>query len=438
MQDIIPSIITDVLLIELGLAFILLVSVVLYRYSVNIKFRYWAIGWTLFGFSALTSVSYERLNTTLLDVVSVTLIAVAAIIILIASTDQIGVKDNWPFYGSAVIVASLLSLLSALIPLPIALPYVPVELILAYACWSTVHQFRISEERLGFTGALCVTGFLAWGLSALLYLPLLAVPITSFAVAVQTTAFIWVGASMMAYYIQLMESASRMQYEISEVMSHLIQHDIRNYVQTASLALEAHSMTDSLPDSLLKVASKAMDDAVVFIEKMRQVSVSLSRVESSIGPIAIAPLVQNAISRVQREYGTSGGRIELQFPEDAVINANPLAEELFWNIIDNAIKQGSPVVEISCPHCDERSTTIQIADYAGGVSSEIIAYLNSSTKGMANSAPGKGLGLMLIKRLSELCGAKTRALLTISENEAVGTTFRIVFSTSTSTVPNLP
>jgi signal transduction histidine kinase len=366
------------------------------------------------------------------------MMSVAAIIILVASTDQIGVKDNRPIYTSAVSITFLLTLLSALLSLPIAFPIVPVEIILAYAALSTVFQITSSEERLGLTGTILVIGFLVWGLSALLYLLLLAVPISSFAVAVQTTAFIWVGASMMAYYIQLMESASRMQYEISEVMSHLLQHDIRNYVQTASLALEAHSMTDSLPDSLLKVASQAMEDAVVFIEKMRQVSVSLSRVESSIGPIAIAPMVQNAVSRVQREYSSNGGRIELKIPEDAVVNSNPLAEELFWNVIDNAVKQGSPVIEISCPQCDERSTTIQITDYAGGVSSEILAYLNSSIKGMTNSAPGKGLGLMLIKRLSELCGAKTLALLTISETEAVGTTFRIVFSTSTAAVPNLP
>ena len=433
MQDVIPSLITDVLLIEIGLAFVLLVSVVLYRYSVNVKFRYWAIGWTIFGFSVLTSVIRESTITTLLDVFSLTMISIASIIILVASTDQIGVKDNRPIYASAVAITSLLSLLSALLSIPIAFPVVPVELILAYAALSTVIQILTSEERLGLTGNILVIGFLVWGLSALLYLLLLAVPIASFAVAVQTTAFIWVGASMTAYYIQLMESASRMQYEISEVMSHLLQHDIRNYVQTASLALEAHSMTDSLPDSLLKVASKAMEDAVVFIEKMRQVSVSLSRVESSIGPIAIAPMIQNATSRVQREYGDDEANITVKIQEESMVNSNPLAEELLWNIIDNAVKQGSHLVEISCPQCDERSTTIQVTDYAGGVSREVMAYLNSPMKNATNSAPGKGLGLMLIKRLSDLCGAKTRASDTIRETGIVGTTFRIVFSTSAST-----
>ncbi|MHA1938238.1 MAG: sensor histidine kinase [Candidatus Thorarchaeota archaeon] len=433
MQDAIPSLITDVLLIELGLAFVLLVSVVLYRYSVSVTFRYWAIGWTIFGFSVLTSAIRESTITTLIDVLSLTMISIAAIIILTASTNQIGVKDYHPIYASAVSITLLLSLLSALLSLPLAFPIVPVQLILAYAALSTVTKILSSEERLGFTGTSLVIGFLVWGLSALLYILLLAIPIASFAVAVQTTAFIWVGASMMAYYIQLMESASRMQYEISEVMSHLLQHDIRNYVQTASLALEAHSMTDSLPDSLLKVASKAMEDAVVFIEKMRQVSVSLSRVESSIGPIAIAPLVRNAASRVQREYGADGANISFQIQEESMVNSNPLAEELFWNIIDNAVKQGSPTVEISCPQCDERSTTIQVTDYAGGVSREVMAYLNAPMKNAANSAPGKGLGLMLIKRLSELCGAKTRASDTIRETGIVGTTFQVVFSTSAST-----
>ncbi|MFW9847092.1 MAG: DUF3488 domain-containing protein, partial [Candidatus Thorarchaeota archaeon] len=282
MQDMIPSLITDVILVEMGLAFLLLVSVVLYRYSVSIKFRYWAIGWTLFGFSSLTSVIRSTTITVPSDVISISMISVAAIIILVASSDQIGVKSRRPLYASLVTATFLLTLASVLLSLPIEFPYSPVELILAYACLQTVYQIRTSEERLGLTGKLCVTGFLVWGVSALLYPLLLAVPIALFAVAVQTTAFIWVGTSMMAYYIQLMESASRMQYEISEVMLHLVQHDIRNYVHTASLALEVHSMTDSLPDSKLKIASKALDDAVMFIEKMRQVSVSLSRVESSI------------------------------------------------------------------------------------------------------------------------------------------------------------
>ncbi|MGD9382220.1 MAG: hypothetical protein PVI03_07225, partial [Candidatus Thorarchaeota archaeon] len=102
MQEVIPSLITDVLLIELGLAFVLLVSVVLYRYSVSVTFRYWAIGWTIFGFSVLTSVIRESTSTTLLDVFSLTMMSIAAIIILVASTDQIGVKDNRPIYASAV------------------------------------------------------------------------------------------------------------------------------------------------------------------------------------------------------------------------------------------------------------------------------------------------------------------------------------------------
>jgi signal transduction histidine kinase len=434
----IPSLITDIILIEMGLTFLFLVSIVLYRYSVSMKFRYWAIGWSIFGFGVLPSVIRESFLTTILDVIGLSMISVASVIILVASMDQIGVKDKWPVYASGVTITLLLSFLSALLSLPVAIPYFPVELSLAYACLRTVNQILTSEESLGLSGSFCVVGFFIWGMSALLYLPLLAVPITSFAMAVQITAFIWVGASLMAYYIQLMESASRMQYEISEVMSNLLQHDIRNYVQTASIALEAHSMTDSLPDSLLKVASEAMEDAVVFIEKMRQVSVSLSRVESSIGPYVIAPFIQNAISRVQREYGSNGGRIELQIPEDAVVNTNPLTEELFWNIIDNAVKHGSPIVEISCPRCDERSTTIQITDYAGGISSEIMSYLNSRMKNMASGVPGKGLGLMLIKRLSELCGAKTRASNTISDTNVVGTTFSIVFSTSAYVVPNRP
>lgn len=425
------------ILVEMGLAFLLLVSVVLYRYSVSMKFRYWAIGWTLYGFSGLTSVVRSVTITSLFDVVSITIISISALIILVASTNQIGVRESRPLYVSIVFITFLLTLASALLSLPIEFPYVPVELILAYACLMTVHQIRTSEERLGLTGFLCVVGFFAWGISALLYPLLLAVPITLFAVAVQATAFIWVGASMMTYYIQLMESASRMQYEISEVMSHLLQHDIRNYVQTASLALEAHSMSDSLPDSLLKVASEAMDDAVEFIEKMRQVSVSLSRVESSINPIAITPMVQNAVTRVEREYRADRGRIELRLPLDAIVNSNPLAEELFWNIIDNAVKQGSPIVEISCLLCDDRTTSILVTDYAGGISKDIMDYLNSPFKNTTNGAPGKGLGLMLIKQLSQLCGAKTNATHTIMENEVVGTTFRIDLSSATTT-PNLP
>ncbi|MFW9846028.1 MAG: ATP-binding protein, partial [Candidatus Thorarchaeota archaeon] len=181
-----------------------------------------------------------------------------------------------------------------------------------------------------------------------------------------------------------------------------------------------------------------LDDAVMFIEKMRQVSVSLSRVESSICSIAILPMVQNAVLRVRREHNIDADRIKLHLPADAIVNSNPLAEELFWNVIDNAVKQGSPILEISCPVCDERATTILVTDYAGGVSSDIMEYLNSPLEGTTNNTPGKGLGLMLIKRLSELCGAKTLAMDTVNEEKVVGTTFKIVFSTSTSPVSNLP
>jgi signal transduction histidine kinase len=272
---------------------------------------------------------------------------------------------------------------------------------------------------------ICRLGFFLWGLIALLYPLLMYLSYTILITAAFTTVYVMTGTSMMAFYIRLANQGLKAQTEIASLMTRILQHDIRNYVHTANLALEVHQRSGL--ESCVEIASDALIEAVSFCEKMRGISASLSRLEPSLSAIDIVPLIQSAGRRVARQYSVDIEHLMIDIPLTSYIQSHPLFEELIWNLLDNAFKHGGPRIELRIDASRNGHTSLVINDFAGGIPENIKDYLNSENSATYDSIPGDGLGIAIVKGLTVLCGAKLHVSTRVVGSEVIGTTLHLRF-----------
>ncbi|MFX1367955.1 MAG: sensor histidine kinase [Promethearchaeota archaeon] len=416
----------DMTLIVLGAAFLLQVSISLLKYAVNRKFVLWSVGWTLFSAGAASSIIRVSEFTEVVDFIALPSMAVASIIILDAAHGNTELGKRFPFYLVAFIGAILLCVLGLAFALPLFATYTPIQILVAYSCFTSVAAIQGMHRGLGIAWAFAIIGFLTWGFSGLLYSLLLLSGIPYLAAILQAIGIIITGASLMGFYADITTDNLRKQYNLAELMSMTLQHDIRGYVQTASLALEAHQ-AESDTSLRLMIASQAMEDAIKFCESMREISASLLRLEASHTPLHLAKMAENVALRVRREHGLKGDRLAINLEQNPLVYSNQLVEELLWNIVHNSLRHGGSKVLIQTKGMRNGYHYITISDNAGGMPKQVKDYLNASHDSSVPDVPGSGLGLALIKGLTEVCGASLSVSDILNDSEPAGTEILLGF-----------
>jgi signal transduction histidine kinase len=116
----------------------------------------------------------------------------------------------------------------------------------------------------------------------------------------------------------------------------------------------------------------------------------------------------------------------VQISDERLIRSCPLLKEIFWNIFDNAFKHGSK--ELYVHDVSTKSNAIlEITDRSSGLSEEIKNFLNSSDWLVQPIAPGFGLGIVLIRGLSIICGIDIQVEDVVEDSTIIGTRFTLCF-----------
>ena len=199
----------------------------------------------------------------------------------------------------------------------------------------------------------------------------------------------------------------------AELYLDLMGHDISNFNQIALGYLELANdviITDGKigealkeliekPITALKNSSKLIDN-VRKLQKMRTKDLRLSRVD-----------VCNVISKIKDHYTQISGRdITINYvpPDECLVVANELIDEIFTNLVENSIKhspQDKPLVIdiVQSEVCEDGKEydRISVEDNGPGIPDEIKEKLFRRYYRGQTMARGKGLGLYLVKTLVE-------------------------------------
>ncbi len=402
----------------------------LFRYSKKSSYRFWAFGWVIYSIGGIQSALSPQ-NLVPFDVLGLTCFYVGSTLILDGTRSAELTQHRVVLYFTGVLIILLATLTSIALSLPYYLIFGVLGLQIAYVCLLSARTVYGSKGINDMPRAWLILGLLIWAASWLIYPLVIVLPSSyyDFVVALQAAGVIVAGASMLTFFMMNVTYSLEQQYQISQIMSSLIQHDIRNYIQVSRSTLELIQGSSPVEKQYIELASETLEDASLFINEMCDLTSALARMNDNYELASLSSIVAHAVKRVQKEYSLEYNQIEISISESTMIRMCPLIKEIVWNIFDNAFKHGSKVLYVKECSGTESEVILEISDRGGGLPTDIKDFLNSPDSLSRPVAPGFGLGIILIHGLSIICGADYHVEDVIEDSKVLGTKYTIIFAT---------
>lgn len=231
------------------------------------------------------------------------------------------------------------------------------------------------------------------------------------------------------YYVGFQQDATaRKEYELAleeqrdnlDVLTRMLQHDIRNdlqLIQGHGELVKDHVETEG--HSHLETMLEATDDAVALTGSARELSETMMESGPEPESLSLAPTLQSEIDSLAENYPDADVSVDGSIPEAHVV-ADDLLDSVFRNLLRNAIQHNdkeTPAVTVSAAREGEH-VTIQIADNGPGVPDDRKESLfGKGKKGLASD--GTGIGTYLVETLVRRYGGTVR----VEDNEPDGAVF---------------
>ncbi len=404
----------------------------LIRYSKRQGYRLWAIGWLVYTIGALQG-GFASSATGLApqDWIALNAMFIGGALILdgIRATEL--TMKRLQNYAIGVAILSILLVLGLVFNIGYQVVFMPLGIFIIYVCIVSSRTILGFERSSDISNWWLIVGFLTWAASWVVSpLTLLNFDLFDFFIVLQALGVIITGSSMLTLFTRTVTKDLETQYQISQIISGLVQHDIRNYIQTARHALELTEGNDVVENRWINIASDVLVDASHFVDEMRDISISISQIKSSSEKVPLAIVVDKTKDRVVKEYKLNAEQVQVQVPADVVIQNSRLVDELLWNIFDNAFKHGSPSILVRGANFNGNGVELEISDRGNGLPDNIKTFLNSTD---ALSKPDQllvGLGVLLIRGISSLCGIHLVVSDNVDDMSVTGTTYNLRFNGS--------
>lgn len=402
----------------------------LIRYSKKHGYRLWAIGWLVYTIGALQGgFASSAVGLSPLDLIAINAMYVGAMLILDGSRSLELTKRRFRIYGLGVALFTCLLVIGLVFQLAFQYVFMPLGFHIVVVCLLS-SQTVFGVENLGdiskwwlIIGLLFIAGsWLIFPLTLLLY------DLFQFFIILQAIGVIITGSSMLTLFTSTVTKDLETQYQISQIISGLVQHDIRNYIQTARNALELTEGHDVVEDHWINIAAEVLEDAGHFVDEMRDISVSISQIRTRSEKVSLKTLVDKTKDRVIKEYKLTPEQIQIQIPTNAMVRSSRLIDELLWNIFDNAFKHGSSSLTIQGNLSEKEEVELKISDRGGGMPGNIKAFLNSTDAIFKENRPLVGTGALLIRGIASLCEISLHVTDNVDDISVTGTTYRLRFN----------
>jgi signal transduction histidine kinase len=404
----------------------------LIRYSKRQGYRLWAIGWLVYSLGALQGgFASSPSGLALIDLVAINCMFIGITLIHdgIRATELTSIRLR--LYAAGVIFFTSYLIIGYVIHLGFQLVFIPLGFYIIYVCLLSARTVLSFESTGDISNIWLVIGLLVWAGSWLV------VPFTipsfelfDFFVILQALGVIITGAAMLTMFTGTVTNDLEIQYQISQIISGLVQHDIRNYIQTARHALELTEGEDVVENHWIDIATNVLVDAGHFVDEMRDISVSISQIKAPSEKTPLLLAVDKARERVEKEYKLSHEQIQTEIPHDIMIEHSRLVDELLWNIFDNAFKHGSPSLLASAKIVETNGFELEISDRGSGLSDKIKTFLNSRESLSTPDSPLVGLGVLLIRGIASLLDIQLVVSDNIHDMSVPGTTYCLRFNGS--------
>ncbi|NEX60382.1 hybrid sensor histidine kinase/response regulator [Noviherbaspirillum galbum] len=228
------------------------------------------------------------------------------------------------------------------------------------------------------------------------------------------------------------ETAARARDEFLSVVSHELRAPL-NGIQSWAHVLENYIKDITgvpLAQRALQGIKTGVSQQVRLIEDLLDVTRMMSgRLRLVMQPHALLPLLESAVDSVRDLAAAKKVSLHCDYrvTTEQINGDSDRVQQVIWNLLSNAIKftQSAGNVWISAAQA-EGMIAVSVRDDGIGISPDFLPHLfnrfSQEDTSSTRSQSGLGLGLYLVRHLSELHGGRVRVE---SEGEGRGTTFTV-------------
>ncbi|MFW9936159.1 MAG: sensor histidine kinase, partial [Candidatus Thorarchaeota archaeon] len=212
---------------------------------------------------------------------------------------------------------------------------------------------------------------------------------------------------------KISEQKYREAYDRANFYKDLFAHDINNILQIVNSSAELiilnlrGNVESKEIESIANIIKRQIQRGSKLVSNVQ----TLSEFEEShipINPIDVCEQLENSIEFIKKSYSERLLNIKIkQFCDEIIVNANEYLQEVFENVLINAIKYNkNPSVEInikiSTQNYDKKDYyKLEFIDNGIGVADERKKLIFERGKRELKGTKGMGLGLSLVKKIIE-------------------------------------
>ena len=300
---------------------------------------------------------------------------------------------------------------------------------MAYSCIVSAKVVYVSGAPMRRSDWWIVGGLLLWAFAWFIFPAglFLAESFYFNSMILQAVGILVTGSAMLTYFLETVTEDLQAQYQVSQIMSGVVQHDIRNYLQTIRGSIELAEAESEHRSHWIEMSAATVNRASDFIDEMREIAANLSRVRPKPAEVDLRAAIDHVKARVVSEYSLEDRQIEVGVSKDTTVLSCGMVRELLWNILDNAFKHGSSNVVIRTAEKNGMTVSLEIEDDGKGLPEEVMAFMNTPDALKRPVAPGLGLGIVLIRGLALLCGVHLETSHCRSSSGVTGTCYHLTF-----------
>jgi signal transduction histidine kinase/CheY-like chemotaxis protein len=225
------------------------------------------------------------------------------------------------------------------------------------------------------------------------------------------------------------ERASRLKDEFLSTLSHELRTPLNAIVGWAHLLKRGRVDAEQLAEGVNAIARNANVQKQLVDDLLDLSRIISGKLVLNVRTIDLAEVISAAVESVAPAANAKGIRVEVTTDRTASVVSGDAArlQQVFWNLLVNAAKFTPPGGEIRVTSRREGPRVIvQVADTGEGISPDFLPYVFERFR-QADAATtrrhgGLGIGLALVKQLTELHGGSVRVQ---SEGVGKGATFAV-------------
>ena len=405
-----------------GVFFAVIAIIAVFHYSTDIRYRRWAFSHLLFWIAFLPLNFYGEFIYAGYFLSMLLKVHGSILVLRAFGFKPISRISNAKLHSTLSVILVLYWILVVALGLPITSIILSSSLMafaFAYAGLEILHYPQIQTKTWLSAG----WSFLFWSVTSI---PMIFLPFLPELVFFGYLQFIGQALVLVAMFLSFFASITRQlarNLKLTEMTGSLISHDLRNFLNVTSGALDLVEPRDEESEILLRTARDSIEDAGHFIKDVRTMLIEIGTLSTVTVDLDLTEMVNKVITRAMQEHGLDATQVQFTTDETILACTSRLMGQVIWNIIDNGIKHTSDSPEITISILVHGYVILSISDRSGGMSDDLKERLVGTYK----NGNGLGLGLMLIREISDVCSVGLRVEDRVENDAVVGTIYHLEF-----------